>query len=835
MIKKITVTALALLFCAVHAVMLSAQMTDDEILNYAKQALYSGKSTEDIVKDLVSKGVTVDQVRRVQNTINGSTGTADFATTLNNVGGQARMRRLAGTMNTSTTGLENIATVFQEHSSLSDTSALMMAAYASLANQHPFAPPVVPPVVDTCAIFGHNIFKQADLTFAPNENVATPENYRLGPGDEVFIDIWGASQITIRQTISPDGFINVENYGILPLNGMTVSEAEKYVRRQLGKIYPLSGDDPQSELKLTLGTIRTINVNVMGEVSRPGTFYLSSMSSVYHALYLAGGFTDLGSVRNISLMRKGKEIARVDIYDSLINGKTADDMILQDGDIIVVPTYDRLVTVKGNVKRPMVYEMIEGETVETVIGYAGGFRGDAYRPSLNLLRRNGRELQVYTVRESQYASFPVVDGDVMTVGEIIDRYQNRLEVKGAVYRPGTYQLSDEIDTVRELVEAADGLKGDAFRNRAIIQRELADYTLETISLNIGAVMDGSAPDLELKNNDVLYISSVHDLNDIGHITVSGEVARPGTYIYAANTTIEDAIIQAGGLLESASTAKVDVSRRIKKPSSTDISDTLSYTFTYSVKDGFMVDGEGFVLQPYDQVYVRKSPVYNVQNHVTVSGEIVFPGVYALSQRESRLSDLVRSAGGTTRWAYVKGAKLIRKMTAEEKAIAEATLEALGNAKGAIEGLVNPAQSEYTVGINLETALKNPGSDADVVLNDGDRLVIPEYTNVVRISGNVMYPNVVTYDPEMSVKKYVTMAGGYGYKAKKSKAYVVYMNGTIAKARKGGRNVIEPGCEIIIPTRITDPAVLSTIMSVVSATSSTASMLSTIYALINSTK
>lgn len=835
MIKKITVTALALLFCAVHAVMLSAQMTDDEILNYAKQALYSGKSTEDIVKDLVSKGVTVDQVRRVQNTIKGSTGTADFATTLNNVGGQARMRRLAGTMNTSTTGLENIATVFQEHSSLSDTSALMMAAYASLANQHPLAPPVVPSVVDTCAIFGHNIFKQADLTFAPNENVATPENYRLGPGDEVFIDIWGASQTTIRQTISPDGFINVENYGILPLNGMTVSEAEKYVRRQLGKIYPLSGDDPQSELKLTLGTIRTINVNVMGEVSRPGTFYLSSMSSVYHALYLAGGFTDLGSVRNISLMRKGKEIARVDIYDSLINGKTADDMILQDGDIVVVPTYDRLVTVKGNVKRPMVYEMIEGETVETVIGYAGGFRGDAYRPSLNLLRRNGRELQVYTVRESQYASFPVVDGDVMTVGEIIDRYQNRLEVKGAVYRPGTYQLSDEIDTVRELVEAADGLKGDAFRNRAIIQRELADYTLETISLNIGAVMDGSAPDLELRNNDVLYISSVHDLNDIGHITVSGEVARPGTYIYAANTTIEDAIIQAGGLLESASTAKVDVSRRIKEPSSTDISDTLSYTFTYSVKDGFMVDGEGFVLQPYDQVYVRKSPVYNVQNHVTVSGEIIFPGVYALSQRESRLSDLVRSAGGTTRWAYVKGAKLIRKMTAEEKAIAEATLEALGNAKGAIEGLVNPAQSEYTVGINLENALKNPGSDADVVLNDGDRLVIPEYTNVVRISGNVMYPNVVTYDPDMSVRKYVTMAGGYGYKAKKSKAYVVYMNGTIAKARKGGQKVIEPGCEIIVPTRITDPAVLSTIMSVVSATSSTASMLSTIYALINSTK
>ena len=826
MIKKITLTILASICCAVCSVTLSAQMTDDEILNYAKKALYSGMSTDDIVKELASKGVTVDQVKRIENTINGSTGTAAFATTLNNVGGQVRMRRLAGTMNTSTSGLENIATEFEERSPAVDTSG----NYLSLINQ---AKSTSYSVVDTCSIFGHNIFKQADLTFAPNENVATPMNYRLGPGDEVFIDIWGASQTTIRQTISPDGFINVENYGILPLNGMTVSEAEKYARRQLGKIYPLSGDDPQSELKLTLGTIRTINVNVMGEVNRPGTFYMSSMSSVYHALYLAGGFTNLGSVRNISLVRKGKEIAKIDIYDFLVKGKAADDTILQDGDMVIVPTYEMLVTVKGNVKRPMIYEMVDGETVETAISYAGGFKGDAYKPSLNLLRRNGRELQVYTVRESQYSTFPVVDGDTMTVGEIIDRYQNRLQVKGAVYRPGIYQLSDEIDTVRELVEAADGLKGDAFMNRAIIHRERADYTLETISVNIGAVMDGSVEDVRLENNDVLYVSSVHDLNDIGQIVVSGEVARPGTYIYAANTTIEDAIIQAGGLLESASTAKVDISRRIKNPSSTDVSDTLSYTFTYSLKDGLVVDDEGFVLQPYDQIYVRKSPVYNVQNHVTISGEIIYPGIYALSQRESRLSDLVSSAGGMTRWAYVRGAKLVRKMSAEERAIAEATLEALGNAKGAIEGLINPAQSEYVVGIDLEEALKNPGSDADVVLNDGDRLVIPEYTNIVRISGNVMYPNVVSYDPAMNVRKYVTMAGGYGYKAKKTKAYVVYMNGTIAKARRDSRKVIEPGCEIIVPTKITDPALLPTIMSVVSATSSTASMLSTIYALINS--
>lgn len=830
MIRKFTLTILTLLLAAAAAVPASAQMSDEEIMNYAKQAIASGVSTEALVKELASKGVTMDQVQRLQEGVNGSAGLGSFSTVISAVGGQERMRRIAGTMNTDTRGLENIAGSF---ASVND----------SIAGVSPYLNPYVLASVnsagaaaqdgDTCRIFGHNIFRRENLSFIPNENIATPENYKLGPGDEVFIDIWGANQTTIRQTISPDGFIMVENYGLLPLNGMTVKEADNYVRRQLGKIYSISGDDPQSDMKLTLGAVRTINVNVMGEVTTPGTYYMSSMSSIYHALYLAGGFTDLGSVRNISLIRDGKEVTKVDIYDFLIKGEASEDVILQEGDIIIVPTYDMLVTVDGNVKRPMVYEMVEGETVETVVEYAGGFRGDAYTPNLNLVRLNGRELQVYTVLEQQYGSFQVMDGDIMTVGAVLDRYENRVEVKGAVYRPGMYQLSADINTVKKLIAVADGLKGDAFMNRAIIQRERPDYTLETIPVPLAAVMDGSAPDVELKNNDVLYISSVHDLNDLGHITVSGEVARPGSYVFAANTTVEDAIIQAGGLLESASTAKVDISRRIKDPSSTEVSDTLSYTFTYTVKDGFVIGGDEFVLQPYDRIYVRKSPVYNVQNHVTISGEVVYPGIYALSQRESRLSDLVSEAGGATKWAYIKGAKLVRKMTAEEKAIVEATLKALGNAKGAIEGLVDPSESEYTVGINLEQALANPGSDADVVLRDGDRLVVPEYTNIVKISGNVMYPNVVAYSPAMNVKKYVTMAGGYGYKAKRSKAYVVYMNGTVAKARGCSRKVIEPGCEIIVPTKIQDPTVLPTIMSIVSATSSTASMLSTIYALINS--
>ena len=702
MIRRIITTIMTSLFIAVLAIPAAAQMSDDQILSYAKEALSSGKSTEAIVKELAAKGVTMDQVKRIQSMVNGSTGTSSFSTTLSEVGGQERMRRVAGTMNSSTKGLEDIATKFAALPAMPDSTAMSMMYQNPYASQPQYMDPSMlkQEDEDTCRIFGHNIFKQADLTFAANENIATPENYRLGPGDEIFIDIWGANQATIRQTISPDGFVMIEDYGLLPLNGMTIKEAEKYARRQLGKIYSIHGADAQSDMKLTLGAVRTINVNVMGEVTRPGTYYMSSLSSVYHALYVAGGFTDLGSVRKISLVRNGKEIAEVDVYDFLINGNAAEDIVLQEGDIVIVPTYEMLVTIDGNVKRPMIYEMVEGETVETVIGYAGGFKGDAYTPNLNMLRRNGRELQVYTVLESQYPSFKVMDGDCLTVGEVLDRYENRVEVKGAVYRPGTYQLSSEINTVKKLIAVADGLKGDAFMNRAIIQRERPDYTLETIAVDLKAVMDGSAPDVELQNNDVLYISSIHDLQDMGHITVSGEVARPGSYVFAANTTIEDAIIQAGGLLESASTAKVDLSRRIKNPSSTDVSDTLSYTFTYTIKDGFIVGGDEVVLQPYDRIYVRKSPTYNVQNHVTVSGEVVYPGLYALSQRESRLSDLVSEAGGATKWAYIKGAKLVRKMTAEERAIVEATLKALGNAKGAIEGLVDPSESEYTVGINL---------------------------------------------------------------------------------------------------------------------------------------
>ena len=843
MIRKISTTIIATLLLVALSIPAAAQMTDDQVLSYAKEQMASGKSSSEVAKELAAKGVTYEQIKKLQSYGTTVTGMNSFNSAKSQVGGQERMRRASGTMNTNNAAINEVADQFGNlpvpTDSLGNPYMSNGVPYPSQQMQNVLTMNQMKAMEEYLmieqemkpVIFGHNVFKQANATFAPNENIATPADYKLGPGDEVFIDIWGANQVSIRQTISPDGFIFVENFGMLPLNGMTVKEAEKYAKRQLGKIYSIDGRDAQSEIKLTLGSVRSINVNVMGEVAYPGTYQMSSMSSVYHALYIAGGFTELGSVRKISIIRNGNELSQVDLYDFLINGKAADDNILQEGDIVVVPTYNNLVTVEGNVKRPMSYEMVEGESVENALTYAGGFKGDAYTSHIKITRRNGKELQVRTVLNADFATATVMDGDLLTISEILDRYENRVEIVGAVYRPGEYELSSDVNTVKKLIKLADGLKGDAFLNRAVIQREKPDYTLETISFDLKSLMECSVADVELKNNDVIYISSIHDLQDMGEITINGEVARPGTYVFAENTTIEDAIIQAGGLLESASTAKVDVSRRIKNPHSTQVSDTLSYTFTYTINDGFVINGDEFVLEPYDCIYVRKSPSYSEQRNVSIEGEIVYPGMYTLTQREYRLSDLVEQAGGLTKWSYVKGAKLVRKMTAEEKAILKSTMEALGDTEGIEGDIINSKQTEYSVGIDLGSALENPRSNADVVLRDGDRLVIPEFTNTVKISGDVMYPNVVTYNAHMTVGDYVTMAGGYSDTSKKRKAYVVYMNGTVAKAKRNSKNVVEPGCEIIVPVKIKNEDLLPTVMSFVSATSSSASLLTTLYALV----
>lgn len=800
MIRKFFLLMTGVLAVSVFAA--RAQMSDAAVVEYVKTSMASGKSQQDIVKELAARGVTREQAERLRNKYEQNQGNTDAVTV---VGVQERARRTNEAEEQM--GAGDMDLISAELSSPADLSA---GAAANL-------------------VYGRNIFTNRNLTFAPSDNMATPENYTLGPGDEVIIDIWGTNQTTIRQTISPDGYVNIADIGLVYLNGMTIKDAEAYMRRQLGKIYSVSGDDAKSEINLTLGNIRTIQVNIMGEVAVPGTYYLSSLSNIYHALYRAGGVGRLGSLRDIQLVRDGEKAVSIDIYDFILNGKSPDDVSLQEGDIIIVPPYEMLVNISGNVKRPMYYELKEGEKLSDLIEYAGGFTGDAYRTSLRMIRQNGREYQVFTIDEPDYASFGLMDGDAVTVGAMLDRFENRIEIKGAVYRPGIYQLGDRISTVSQLVAKAEGLKGDAFTNRAILHREKDDLTLEVISLDIKGILDGTSPDIALKRNDVLYISSIHDLNDIGYITVTGEVARPGQFIFADNTTLEDIIMQAGGLLESASVVKVDVSRRIRNPYSKTATDSLSQTYSFALKEGFVIDGQpGFLLRPYDQIYVRRSPGYSPQVHVSIAGEVLFGGTYALLHKNQRVSELVAQAGGVSDWAYVKGARLARRISPEERTRMDATLDMLTRGRDSVAVDNLDYGDIYYVGLDLEDALAHPGSDVDIVLREGDMLYVPEYVNTVRISGNVMYPNTVVYNPEMNVRDFVRMAGGYGFRAKRSKAYVVYMNGTVGRASRFRKDVLQPGCEIIVPEKKkADGKALQSILGIATTSASLATMIATI--------
>lgn len=794
MVKKQAFLLIALVAMVAFATPARAQMSDEAVISYVKSGLSTGKSQSDMAKELAARGVTKEQAERIKAQYEQSQASQESAAKV--AGVQERQRR------TSDGPLETES---------GDIDAVSVELASPGAKN----------------VFGRNIFRRGNLTFAPSANLPTPVNYVLGPGDEVIVDIWGTNQATIRRTISPDGTINIPDVGMISLNGMTIKEADAYMKRKLGQIYAVDGENPKSEIKLSLGNIRTIQVNMMGEVANPGTYYLSSLSNIYHALHRAGGVSRLGSLRDIQLIRKGKVIAKIDIYDFIRDGKM-DETILEEGDIINVPTYDIIVDIAGNVKRPMSYELKEGETIADLIDYAAGFTGDAYTKNIRIIRKNGSEYQIFTVNEPDYAGFELMEGDALSVGAMLDRFENRLEIKGAVFRPGTYELGDEVGTVKELIAKAEGLKGDAFTNRALITREREDLTLEILPVDIGAILAGTAPDVDLVKNDVLYIPSIHDLKDLGNITVTGEVAKPGTFVYADNTTLEDAIMLAGGLLESASTVKIEVSRRIKNPESTSQADTIGKVYTFSFKDGYVLDGElGFLLEPYDRVYVRRSPGYVAQTSVSIQGEVVFPGSYILTHKEERLSDLVAKAGGLNSWAYVKGARLLRRMNAEELARLAAAGEVLENINDNLDVSDLDFSRVYSVGINLDKALANPGSDADLVLREGDRLIVPEYINTVKISGNVMYPNVITYNPNYTVRDYVQQAGGYGFRTKKSKSYVIYLNGTVRKARRWSKSVIEPGCEIVVPQKREKESNLENVLAISTTAASLGTMIATI--------
>ncbi|MDD3946013.1 MAG: SLBB domain-containing protein [Bacteroidales bacterium] len=736
-------------------------MSDQQVISEVRRLQATGASQQQIITELAAKGVTREQAERIYADYQAQ-GAAQTGTVVNT---ESRTRELSEP-------IEPEVIVVQETPSRGPIS-----------------------------VFGKNLFASKNLTFQPNMNMPTPENYELGAGDEVIIDIWGNSELTVRQEISPDGYINVTNIGPIYLQGMDVKEASAKIKTAFGRIYSdLRSAHPRTFIKTSVGNVRSIKVNIMGEVVLPGTYTLSSFASVFHALYSAGGINDIGSLRNVKVFRKGQLEKQVDVYDYLLSGDSSGDIILKENDIVKVEPFTKRVQITGQVKRPMIYEMLENEPMSRLIEYAGGFTSDAYKKNVQLTRLGTTERKVYTVEMIQYENFALQDGDEVSVGSILERYENRVEISGAVFRPGAYALDERVRTLKDLVTIAEGPTEDAFLGRAILNRENPDLSRTVESVDLGKLLAGEIPDIMLKRNDRLYVMSEDALRQDYTVTLEGEVMNPGTYPYAQNMSIEDLIITGGGLLESASLMKVDVARRTRDPLATNASTTTSEIYSFTIENGLVITGDkGFTLHPFDIVAVRRSPGYQEQERVSLMGEVVFPGNYSKKKQNERLSSFIKRAGGVTPDAYLKGATLVRQMDAREQTMSEAALRLSKQSSrdSIMIDSIDLTRTSYYVGIDLEKIMEKPGRNGDIVMKAGDVVHIPIMNNVVKISGGVMYPNAVTYREDMSMNEYIDNAGGFVSRARRSKVYVVYMNNTVSKGR-GSK--IEPGCEIIVPVK-----------------------------------
>lgn len=834
-------------------------MTDEQVMQFVVKENQSGTSQAQIVTKLMQNGVDIDQIRRVRQKYERLAKNKGLGTVGANEGtSDTRLRSNNGKNRRSNASQTDVSDGTQPSYRLKDTRDNGMAGpevydetnedWLMMQDElNGFIPDTAAIVERYMAeregrgkkpkVFGRDIFNNKDLTFEPDMNIATPQDYRLGPGDAVFIDIYGASQKTIESTVSPDGTVTIEGYGPVDIGGLTVEQANARLRSTLGSRYS------SSKIRLTVGQTRTIMVNVMGEVENPGTYTLPAFATVFHALYMAGGTNDIGTLRDIKVYRNNRLVSTVDIYDYILNGKLTGNVRLADNDVISVGAYDCLVNITGKVKRPMFYEMKKNESVATLLKYAGGFTGDAYKKSVRLVRKTGREYSVYNIDEFDMGAFQLADADSVSVDSILPRFSNMVEIKGAVFRPGMYQVGGDINSVRSLIEKADGLREEAFTARAVMHRMKADRTLEVIPVDVDGILAGRVADIPIQNNDVLFIPTKQEMMEEQTITIHGEVFYPGVYKYADNETLEDFVLQAGGLKQTASTVKVDVSRRMINPKAFTTDTIIARTYTFALKDGFVVDGEpGFKLMPFDEVYVRKSPGFYKQQNVTVEGEVMFGGVYTLSKKNQRLSDLIRSAGGVNDRAYVAGARLERKMDVNERKryevvlrmaqeeAARLELEAAGAGK-----TINMDDKEmekkfeipetYSVGIELDKALAEPGGDADIVLREGDKLVVPQYTATVKINGEVMYPNTVGYQKGKKAKYYINQAGGYSNRAKKSQAFIIYMNGMVARVSDGAKP--QPGCEIFVPQKKVTTMSIAEKLSIGTSAASIATMIATV--------
>ena len=795
-------------------------MTDNQVMEYVIEQNSKGVSRQQIMTHLIQRGVNMEQIRRIQQKYkkqikNGTTEANDITAAPKDT--KNRLREANGETRREQKKENNHINNYGEDIKEMDNTLNFMLSDSTKKDVSYFVNE------EKRKIFGHDIFNNKNLTFESSMNLATPQNYTLGPGDKVNVDIWGASQESITEIISPDGTITIEDIGVIQLSGLSVSQAKNRLKRVLGPRYQ------DSKIDLTLGQTRTITVSVMGEVKMPGTFTMSAFATVYNALYMAGGPNEIGTLRNVKVYRKGKLITNVDVYDFLLNGKLSGDVRLQDNDVITVSPYEALVNISGKVKRPMFYEMKTSESAATLLKYAGGFTGDAYTKAIRIKRKAGAGYSVFSVGEFDMSSFKLMDEDSVSVDSTIARYQNMVEIKGAVFRPGMYHVGGNISTVKALVEAAAGLKEGAIGQHAVMHRMKADRSLEVMSLDINGILEGTIPDVPLRNEDVITIATKEDNEILRTVSINGEVHYPGNYKYADNETIEDLIIQAGGITEAASLVKVDVARRITDPNAIEANDQIAETFSFKLTPDYAINGQpDFTLKPFDEVYVRRSPNYTEQQNVVIEGEVQFEGTYALSNKGQRLSDVIKLAGGLTQRAYPEGTKLLRQMTDEERDQLETMLRTAQRNSGRdsidVKKLVTNAN--YPVGIEMEKALKNPGSDDDPILRDGDRIVVPRYDGTVKINGEVLYPNTVRFKEGKNAQYYINLAGGTTSTAKKSRTIIIYMNGMVVKA--DSRHKPQPGCQIVVPTKARRKGMsLPEILSIGSSTASIATMIATI--------
>lgn len=739
-----------------------AQMTDAQVLNMAKEKLQSGMSQREVAVELMSKGATREQLQRLYNSSQGSN------------------RR------TSTTLFNP-----EETEILRENNGETLPDYGFYGEY--WMPETAPmPQDPKTQVYGRNIFRNRNLSFEPAMNVATPAEYVLGPGDQLVVDIYGSSQQSTTHTISPDGTVTLEKAGPVNVAGLTVKQANARMKSAIGGYYE------DSDIRVTVGQTRTIVVNVFGEVAVPGTYKLSAFATVFNALYLAGGTSDIGTLRDIRVLRNGKVITHVDVYDYIQSGNLSGNIMLKDNDVIMVDPYDNLVSLQGKVKRPMMYELKSSESITDLLNFAGGFTGDAYKDKVRVERRGDEGLTVHTVASADFSKFHLADADTIFVEDIIERYKNMASVEGAVFRPGRYTIGTQVYSVRTLVEQAGGLHERAMTTRAVLQRMQEDRTYKNMSIDLAGIMTGKATDVVLNNEDRLVIGSYDQLLNEQTVEIVGEVFNPGVFPYAANRTIEDLITEAGGLRESASLLNVEIARRITKGADQEHPDQVARVYQYSLSEGLAFGDETpFYLEPYDIVTIHPDPTYFKQTRVYINGEVKYRGVYILTEKAETLSSLINRSGGLTDKAYAAGATLTRLVDAEDKS-RQKQVQELAKRNGIKDStLLVTDESTYLVGIDLEEAINHPGSMADIVLQEGDIINIPQINNIVKINGEVLHTNTVSYREGKKYKYYIDQAGGFTKQARKHRAYVVYANGQVSRAAYAE---IKPGCEIIVPSK-----------------------------------